>query len=131
MRITKENASYHSIIWFACDTAGRILVAISNEGTIPEFVAEDENRTLLLADRLLGINAIGREETASVDCTALSAQGYYCFSCNDPYYGEVYSLVATPSIPIALTALDADIQDLLSKQMLPIDLSICDHFHVS
>ena len=131
MRIDEITISYHNIIWFACDVTGRLIVANSNEGSIPEFVAENLERAELLADRLCGLNSIDRQRTPPIDYNFLADKGFYCFVNDDPYDGYLYQLCAKPTTPLVLDDLEKDIRELLSAQMLPIDLADCNCFSIT
>ena len=129
MRIDEITSAYHSIIWFACDSAGHILLANSEEGAIPEFVASDRERTQQLAMQLCGIEAIDRNRALPIDYTALAARGFFCYR-NDPFEGRLYHLYAKPQTPITVDALEDDLRQLLLAQRLPIDLTVCDSFFI-
>ena len=131
MRIDKTTIAYHSIIWFACDVTGRVIIANSNEGAIPAFVAENSERAQLLADRLCGLISIDRQRTPSIDYDSLADKGFYCFANNDPFDGNLYQLCAKPTTPLVLDDLEKDLRELLSAQMLPIDLGDCNYFSIS
>ncbi len=130
MRIDNNTAAYHSIIWFARDLAGRIIVANSMEGAIPDFAAEDKERTEGLAQRLCGIKAIDRNRTPALDYKALASMGFYCFANSDPYEGNKYDLQATPEKPRLASSLDEELQRLLAPNALPIDAETCNSFRV-
>ncbi len=131
MRIDNNTIAYHNIIWFACDIAGHIVIANSNEGSIPEFVACDHDRAELLANKLCGLNAIDRERKPPIDYILLANRGFYCFANHDPFDGCRYTLCAKPQNPISIDALESDVRELLDSQRLPIDLSMCDYFCIN
>lgn len=130
MYIDETTIAYHSIIWFACDVSGRVIVANSNEGDVPGFVAESLERAQLLADRLCGLKAIDRQRTPQIDYELFAKKGFYCFANNDPFDGKLYQLCAKPMIPLMLHDLEPDLYQLLSAQMLPINLSDCNDFYI-
>ena len=131
MRISEYTMAYFSIIWFACDVTGRLIVANSDEGLVPEFVAENLERAELLANRLCGLNSIDRQRTPPIDYNFLADKGFYCFVNDDPYDSELYQLWAKPTTPLVLDDLEKDIRELLSAQMLPIDLADCNCFRIT
>lgn len=130
MRIDNITAAYHSIIWFACDVAGHVVIANSNEGAIPEFVACDRDRAQLLADKLCGMDAIDRERKM-LDYDVLAGRGFYCFANIDPFDGKRYELCAKPQNPIVVEKLQTDVQELLYGQRLPVDFMTCDCFYIN
>ena len=131
MRISKETAAYHDIIWCAYDNDGRIIVANSNEGNLPEFAAENKERTQQLAVNLCGLNAIDRQRKPEIDYDLLASKGFYCFVNDDPYDGSIYRRCAKPQVPRFLDSLDEQTKQLLSLQKLPIDADTCERFFVN
>ncbi len=128
MEITKDTAAYHDIIWFACDVAGRIIMANSREGNIPTFVAMDENRTEQLVRTLCGLHAIDRQRSSPINYDLMAEKGYYCFVNDDPYDGELYRLYAKPKKPCTMDSLDDQTRQLLALQKLDIDSESCEFF---
>lgn len=121
MRITQDTAAYHSIIWFAVDDNGHIIVANSNEGAIPAFVREDEEKTELLAQKLLGIKAIDRSRNPELSEKSITDKGFYYFAVSDPYEDSVYRLIAKPDEPVKSNELDDGIRQLLLNQKIGIN----------
>lgn len=130
MRIDETTVAYHSIIWFACDVCGRIIIANSNEGSVPTFVSENLERAQMLANRLCGLNAIDRQRNPQIDYELLAKKGFYCAVNNDPFDGNLYQICAKPQLAITLNDLEEDIRKLLSEQTIMVDLSDCDHFYI-
>lgn len=128
MRIDYQLKAYYDILWFACDLAGNIIVANSNEGNIPEFVEADRERTEWLAKKLCHYSAIDRQRSVPIDYHALAQMGFYCFANDDPYDGSLYRFRAKPQSPRLLDSLDEDVKQLLLLQRLPMDVAACDCF---
>lgn len=128
MGITEATAAYHSIIWFACDSMGQIIFADSNEGAIPAFAAANEAQTLLLAQKLCGLNAIEHTRTPPIDYTLLAGMGFYCYANTDPFDGKLYHLCAKPERPIFIDDLEPELRKLLEAKKLPVNAAECDRF---
>ncbi len=121
MRITQDSAAYHSIIWFAVDDNGHIIVANSNEGAIPDFVSEDEEKTEFLAQKLLGIKAVDRNRNPQLSEKNIAEKGFYYFAVSDPYEDSVYRLIAKPGKPVNSDEFDDGIRQILLNQKIGIN----------
>lgn len=102
------------------------MIANSNEGRIPAFAAESEERTQQLAAQLCGLDAIGRQRI--IDYDALASRGFYCFANDDPYDGREYRLRAKPNEPRRIDALDEPTRQMLLLHKLPIDAQSSEYF---
>lgn len=85
MRINDVTESYFDILWFAHDTAGNILVAQSLGSGIPGLAECDEERTVMIAERLSGLKAIDRERSSEQENRLASRLGFYHYIADDPY----------------------------------------------
>lgn len=130
MRITQDTAAYHSIIWFAIDNNGHIIVANSNEGAIPDFVSEDEEKAEFLAQELLGIKAVDRNRNPQISEKSVVEKGFYYFAVSDPYEDSVYRLIAMPDKPVNADEFDDVIRQILLGQKIGINADIADSFKI-
>ena len=129
-KITNATIAYHSVLWFAHDDAGNIIVADSCEGDIPGFVKSNLQNTEFLSQALCGINAIAHTRVPPIDYQKLADMGFYCFQ-GDDYDGAVYHLRATPATPVCLDDLDPAVKQILNTQKIPINVNTCQQFRIS
>ena len=129
MKITDYTAAYCSIIWFAIDDSGRILVADSDEGEIPSFAKEDEARTQQISNIFLNSSAIRQKPQPAINFEELAAKGFYCFRC-DNYDGTTYHLCARPTHKLNFSELNGETQKLLQTQKVDFDIDNVNSFQI-
>ncbi len=128
MQITKETAAYHSIIWFAVDSVGHIVMADSREGNIPSFASNNETITEALAQKLFCVKAVDRNRNIAKENVA--EKGFYFFAVDDPYESSSYRLIAKPQKPLLIGDLDDETKQILLGQKIDINAEETDTFTI-
>ena len=136
MRITEIDLQCEDIMWFAVDKYGHIFACTSaGEGNVPVFVCDSREKVNLLEEFFLEKLQFSTEEGYCVhvnqdnqllrDFLALSRKGIYCFdSYIDDKMQRQYRKVTAPVRPTFFDELPHDIQHLLSKNQIDVDVEI-------
>ena len=134
MRITRKCDEYFGMTWFAVDKRGRVIECTSGSyGYLPEFVCASKENARKLEDFFE--NTLEDTTIAKVvaKCKvfgplklsdySLAKKGLYSFDANDGSRETTYYVKdVIPLNPLLITQLPKDIADILSNNLLDIDV---------
>lgn len=141
MKYSEIDLQCEDIMWFGVDRNGLLFECTSGGiGCVPTFVCDSKENTEILESFFLrklsnttpGTLLIREEDNSLVkDCLLLSGKGIYCFDVAiEENRVDEYKKVAVPSIPIRLTDLPTNIQEIMKNHVVDVDVEQEAFIHV-